>query len=209
MTQTFLFHPILDFSSIRNELCDCVITIGDLEIHAHRAVLSNFSDFFYNNFSYAFQESITSHVNIDWNPDGLMPSVIEFMYTCQLEITKDNIMPLLDISIFYGIKSLERNICEMLDTIDDVDVIYELVDTCYDKKLSSALNKLSATVLLRVFDRLVMSVFTEKVDTMTFCNVLEKRLALEPPLGKDDVLMKIKEFVGSAELSSKEKEKLT
>ena len=208
MTQ-FAFYSdlIFDFSEYLDNqiLPDCKIIFPDQTvIQCHKLILSNSSDVFNNFFTAGTEEARTGEIRITYNPGNLLPSVIRFMYTSLIEITRDNIMPLLEISHFYGINILREYINDILKKNISQDDLLHFVDVCYNMNLTNALLMLEP-ILAQNFKAIGIDNFSKKLDIETFCNVLKNALNSSIANDNDDVVQILNNFLNGAQPNPQER----
>ncbi|OHT16239.1 BTB/POZ domain containing protein [Tritrichomonas foetus] len=188
-----------------NFLADCEVrihhSIDDPEYvsyPAHVIVLANSSEFFYNVFTGDTQESATGIVDVYTNPMGLLPSVIDFMYTGQLDFTEDQVMALYHIAHDCGIRSLEENLNNYLESQVIPANILAFVNQCYDYELVEELKVLEDYVS-KFFRQLSTNNLTQALDVITYTHILEKQ-----HLSNNDKIKYLNDFIGKWECDDEE-----
>ncbi|OHT10274.1 BTB/POZ domain containing protein [Tritrichomonas foetus] len=195
---------ILDFSYFyKNHLIpDCTLVFPDgSKILAHRIILSNWSIFFEDAFTSGMQEDSTREVSIVFNPCNLLPAIVNFMYSTSIEINQENLMPLLEISHFYGVTKLFNDLKSKLDHCLDQNNIFDFVDQCYNLELKQSLALLKP-YLARLYNLINIQQFSDKLDIVTFCHVLTS--ATENGIFQGDVVSELNTFLNGTKPSTKE-----
>ena len=206
--RTVIIAPRLDFLRFFKEglLTDCEIQIRSMEsdavesIKAHRAVLANSSQFFYNTFTSGMIEAKTGIVEITNNPNGLLPRVIEFLYSGDIQIQEGQEMSLLSIGHNLGINSLVSAVMSYVNNLSSTDKILNLIDQCFNMELINELPLLVPTIA-RHYSDFGITRLTQALDVQTFLQVLEK-----VPLTGETKANHLIEFVGDYKCEACEKE---
>ena len=113
------FESIFDYSEFQNDeykaMFDCKLEFenGD-SLPAHRLVLGNCSEFFFNAFTSGMSEDKERVVKIDYNPCNAFPDVFKWMYTGHISVPVDKIVPIISIARYYGIELLVTEIRNFL-----------------------------------------------------------------------------------------------
>lgn len=186
-----------------HDSADCTIIIpGQEPILAHRAILSSYSSFFENSFTSGMQEDSKRQVVIDFNPCNMLPDLIEYMYTEYITLTQENIMPLMELSKYYGVNSLYEGLCGKLNEEITPENILYFVQVCYENNLSFTLEIISKCHVARLYDSLDRSEFTNIFDIKTFCIILTEAVLTYGFRGnlKNEVL----QFMGNEQPQSSE-----
>lgn len=106
-------HPKNSFKRLaqlreKGELCDCVLTVGDTEIKAHRIVLASCSGYFESMFIGEFSEPEGVPVVIEEVDEHALAILIDFAYTSCITLTQGNVYHLFeaaDTLEFQGVKN--------------------------------------------------------------------------------------------------------
>ena len=69
---------------------DVTLLSGDVHIRCHRIVLDAASDYFKAMFRCGLQESTSATIQLTMEPE-ILTSIVDYMYTCQIELTVDNV----------------------------------------------------------------------------------------------------------------------
>lgn len=151
---------------------DCTIFIPDQPpMRVSRAVLSNFSSFFKSGFTSEMEESKTNEVQIKFNPCNMLPAVIHYMHTECIDVTPENIMPLIETSLYYGVDSLSEGLLAKLDEEVTPENVLYFVQSCYDNSLQRSLNVISKHVS-RLYDSINREDIRNNFDIEVFCTIL-------------------------------------
>jgi 3-hydroxyacyl-CoA dehydrogenase len=112
-TENVYFDPIFNFidflpdSTSPGCLCDCTLDLPDgTQLQAHQILLANTSQFFLNAFTSGMSEQETRTVTLTFNPCNLFPVILHWMYTGELNVTEETLMPTLAMARFYGVQML-------------------------------------------------------------------------------------------------------
>ena len=197
--QELYLGPRFDFSEFFKSgyLTDCEIRVRSLEsdgfdkIRAHRAILANSSDFFYNSFTSGMTEAETGIVETTKNPMGLLSRVIEFIYSGNIEFDESEAMSLLFIAHDYGINALTARLQAYIDSVESPDVVLQFVDQCFEGEFVNELKDL-VPVISRLYDKFGMSRLTTALDIPTFTLVLANLKDFDDSKKADELI----EFVG-------------
>lgn len=88
------------------KLCDVVLEVGGEEILAHRLVLAASSQYFASMFAGGMRESRQERIELKEVEAGAMKLLVEFAYTCKLEITTQNVQSVMMASSIYSFPSV-------------------------------------------------------------------------------------------------------
>lgn len=172
------FDPIFDYSEFRLEnghLYDCTIDLGDGQlVPAHQLILSTTSDFFFNAFTSGMSEQETRHVKLDVNPGNVFPTVLNWMYTGEIEITTDNVMALSAIAQFYGISVLIGHTETMIESSvrEDCKILIKFIQDCFEMELVEELDRL-VPLIAQHFTKFDIQELSDNLDVRTFCKIRE------------------------------------
>lgn len=84
------------------KLCDVVLEVGGEEILAHRLVLAASSQYFFSMFGGSMRESRQERVALKEVDPTAMRLLVEFAYTCKLEITTQNVQSVMMAASIYA-----------------------------------------------------------------------------------------------------------
>jgi hypothetical protein len=128
-------------------LCDCEIQLyADLSddqpcdvIRAHRVVLANSSDFFYNSFTSGMQESATGIVKVCGSSPSAFRSVIRWMYGGTFDYDRPDALNLAQVCHDWSVSALEQFFVREIQAMVSLENIIDLLAKCFDEKLPDAL----------------------------------------------------------------------
>ncbi|GFO44811.1 kelch-like protein 17 [Plakobranchus ocellatus] len=92
------------------QLCDIVLCVGGAKFSAHRIVLAGCSPYLRAMFTNGMLESEREFVELHGIDPGTMGLLLDFMYTCRIEVSVDNVQAVLQGASMLGLHSL-RNLC--------------------------------------------------------------------------------------------------
>ena len=201
------YDPIFDYSDFipdghNDMLCDCTLVLQDgTTLKSHTMILANSSLFFLNAFTSGMAEEQTKTVKVDVNPGNLFPEVLNWMYCGKIAVTQQKLMPLLEITRFYGIEALLSHLTHIYQQLvsEDVRVVIDFVKQCYDMALAPELEFLIPTIAknIQTFDMKVMS---ENFDVTTFFEIIQRT-----SLTLGEKVSRLTSFLGDYQLSHEEK----
>ena len=90
--------------------CDVTMLVGDVTLHAHRAVLSACSSYFDSMFSERWSKSDTYDLSHIFSSSQTLQSIIDYMYTGQITITKDTLVEILNSASLFLLTDL-KDLC--------------------------------------------------------------------------------------------------
>ncbi|OHT05285.1 hypothetical protein TRFO_26970 [Tritrichomonas foetus] len=111
--------------------CDCKIVLSDHEVLAHRLVLAKYSSFFLDLFMKTNEKGIYAF-RPEFNPQDTLESVIDFLYTNQIDLDQSNLVAYLSVSKFYGIPILEEIVTEQFPQCTNKDTVLEFCRQCVE-----------------------------------------------------------------------------
>lgn len=160
-------------------LCDCEIQLyADLSddrpsdvIRAHRVVLANSSDFFYNSFTSGMQESTTGIVKVCGNSPSSSRSVIRWMYGGTLDYDRSDALNLAQVCHDWSIPALEPFFFEQVQAMVSLDNIIDLLAKCFDEKLPDVL-PLLVPFMARFIHEIDIGRLSDACDVATFAAAL-------------------------------------
>ena len=98
------------------KLCDVVLVVQEEKISAHKLVLAANSRYFRSMFAGTMLESRSSSVELrDVEPEAVK-LLVEFSYTAQVEITTDNVLPIISASSLFDFPSVLEAASKFLST---------------------------------------------------------------------------------------------
>ena len=100
----------------RKELCDVVLHVGELDIHAHKVVLASFSPYFYAMFTNDLVESRQNSITLKSMDPRSVELLIEFAYTAQIKISEQNVQYVLPVASILQICQVRKACCDFLQS---------------------------------------------------------------------------------------------
>lgn len=97
-----------------NSMCDATLSVGGKEFPVHRIILSASSSYFQVMFTSGMAESYLDHVEIHGIHADIFSSILDFIYTGQVEVNEDNVQQLLPASKMLQVEDIEVMCCEFL-----------------------------------------------------------------------------------------------
>jgi len=95
---------------LEQQLCDIVLCVGRAKFSAHRVVLAGSSPYLRAMFTNGMLESGQNFVEIHGIEETTMSLLLDFMYTCCIEVTVDNVQAVLQGASMLGLQTL-RTMC--------------------------------------------------------------------------------------------------
>ncbi|PVD31908.1 hypothetical protein C0Q70_07334 [Pomacea canaliculata] len=95
---------------LQEQLCDIIISVSGAKFHAHKVVLAGFSPYLRAMFTNGMMESGRDTVDIHGIEAETMDLLLDFMYTCSIVISVENVQQVLQGASLLGLTSL-RNMC--------------------------------------------------------------------------------------------------
>jgi hypothetical protein len=214
MTNDRVFYdPIFDFQDYLpgdgrpGELCDCTIALPDgTQLEAHQILLANSSEFFLNAFTSGMSEQETRTVTVNFNPGGLFPQIVLWMYTGRIEAAPATIMPLVAMARFFGIQALADSLAAYFEARiePEPELVRQCVRQCYELEMPTALEFLIPTIARNLGQpEYEIAWLSDALDVATFCAVVQ---ATPEDLGRK--VAWITEFLGDYALQPSEREAL-
>ena len=172
------FHPIFDFSEFLKKgiITDCEIRDQEnFVIKAHKVILANSSLYFQNIFTANMEEQTSGIVEIDFNPNNLLETVINYMYVPIIEITETNWIDLYAIASKYQIKTLEQLIIEKCESFLSISNIYTLIDNFFDNPQNEYRSVAEALIpfIISNFDKISLDDLLPKLTVSLFSLILK------------------------------------
>ncbi|XP_065053298.1 kelch-like protein 17 isoform X2 [Rhopilema esculentum] len=96
------------------KLCDITIVVGSTRIPAHRIVLASASAYFEAMFTAGMVESRENTIELHDIDATSVESIIDFIYTSQIEISEDNVQTLLPASTIIQVEPVKEACCKFL-----------------------------------------------------------------------------------------------
>ncbi|XP_053553825.1 kelch-like protein 28 isoform X1 [Bombina bombina] len=102
------------------ELCDIVLQVGDVKIHAHKVVLASISPYFKAMFTGNLSEKENSQVEFQCVDEAALQAIIEYAYTGTVFISQETVESLLPAANLLQIKLVLKECCAFLESQLDV-----------------------------------------------------------------------------------------
>ena len=104
-------------NTLRNhqELCDIVLCVGNIKIHAHRLVLASCSPYFYAMFTNNLAESKQSVVTLKDMDENCVKTLINFAYTADISVNEKNVQALLPVASLLQMSAVKKACCTFLE----------------------------------------------------------------------------------------------
>jgi hypothetical protein len=178
--QVLVLNPRFDFSRFFDDglLTDCEIRVFENDgssdyrvIRAHRAILSNSSQFFENIFTSGMMETQTGVLEIRGNYQHLL-QVVRFLYSGTLQFVDNSVMQLFSLAEHYGIQSMRQMLTAYLRAAPP-ELLLGFVAQCFDYELVEGLRFLEDFVA-RQYSNISMHNLSIALDVVTFTHVLGK-----------------------------------
>jgi hypothetical protein len=179
--QVLVLNPRFDFLRFyeSGHFTDCEIHLFEIEnstefrtIRAHRAILSNSSEFFENMFTSGMIEAQTGILEIHGVSYEHLVEVVKFLYSGTIQFRDSSVMPLLSLARNYGIPALRILLGEYIQRASP-ETLLGFVAQCFDYELAEELRFLEDTVAEQ-YGNISMHNLSSALDVATFTRVLAK-----------------------------------
>lgn len=165
-------------------LCDVNLIVDGKEFPAHKGVLAANSSFFLAMFTTEMLEKDKARVSLKNISAGAMESLLEFMYTGQIQIHVENVFKLLEASSFLFVEKARKACCQFLESIIDMENCFNIL---------SIADAFSCNGLSQTVTQYVNRKFIELAKTETFLK-----------LAKEDII----KFLNSDDIQIENEEQL-
>lgn len=98
----------------RGLMCDATLTAGGKDFPVHRIILSASSSYFQVMFTSGMAESFLDHVEIHGINADIFSTILDFIYTGQVEVKEGNVQQLLPASKMLQVEDIEVICCDFL-----------------------------------------------------------------------------------------------
>ena len=149
----------LNTQRLSGVLCDVNLMVDGEEFPAHKGVLAANSSFFLTMFTTDMLEKDNTSVSLRIISAGAMESLLEFMYTGQIQIHVDNVFELLEASSFLFVEKVKKACCQFLGSIVDKENCFAIL---------SIAHAFSCNGLIQTVNQYVNQKFTELAKTENF-----------------------------------------
>ncbi|XP_060118467.1 kelch-like protein 28 [Heteronotia binoei] len=99
-----------------HELCDIILRVGDVKIHAHKVVLASISPYFKAMFGGNLSEKENSEVEFQCIAEAALQAIVEYAYTGTVFISQDTVESLLPAANLLQIKLVLKECCTFLES---------------------------------------------------------------------------------------------
>lgn len=183
-------HYSNSFQKIKNmfydgKLCDVKLICNNknIEIKAHRVILSSISDYFYAMFTNNLAESFKSEIEINEIDGNALKTLVEYIYTGNIDLNDSNVFSILNAANFlqldnvvkYGCDFLSNNLnisnCVSIYRFSEQQSLYQMRNVAYRflidnfEKLAGnneLLNELNENELGELFDDEYLNISNEE-----------------------------------------------
>jgi hypothetical protein len=159
-------------------LSDCEIRLfppgenpSPISFRSHRIVLMNSSTFFANVFTVTCREAETGIVDLRDAAIDVVLSVLRWMYHGRIDFPFNEFITVYHYSCYLGIKQLEGELAERLNSMANPPTILRLCTQCYDRSYAAELEML-APFIRRFLDDIPMAELTTVLDVRMFARVI-------------------------------------
>lgn len=140
-------------------LCDVNLIVDGEVFPAHKGVLAAHSSFFLTMFTTDMLEKDKANASLRIISAGTMKSLLEFMYTGQIQIHVDNVLELLEASSFLIVEKVNKACCQFLESIVNEENCFEILSIAHG---------FSCNGLIQTVNQYVNQNFTELAKTESF-----------------------------------------
>uniref|UniRef100_A0A8C7EHH2 Kelch like family member 28 n=2 Tax=Nothoprocta perdicaria TaxID=30464 RepID=A0A8C7EHH2_NOTPE len=98
------------------ELCDIILRVGDVKIHAHKVVLASISPYFKAMFTGNLSEKENSEVEFQCVDEAALQAIVEYAYTGTVFISQDTVESLLPAANLLQVKLVVKECCAFLES---------------------------------------------------------------------------------------------
>ncbi|XP_010209942.1 PREDICTED: kelch-like protein 28 [Tinamus guttatus] len=99
-----------------HELCDIVLRVGDVKIHAHKVVLASISPYFKAMFTGNLSEKENAEVEFQCMDEAALQAIVEYAYTGTVFISQDTVESLLPAANLLQVKLVVKECCAFLES---------------------------------------------------------------------------------------------
>lgn len=108
---------------------DIILVVGEQKIPAHRIVICSWSETFKAMLENdVWRESHQQELPVSPEDPDLFKLLLQFMYTGQVEINSDQVIPLLAMSNYYGVYALKDYCGDLISKTIDIDNVFSLIE---------------------------------------------------------------------------------
>ena len=154
--------------------CTLICTNPDnAKYEAHRIILANSAEFFYNSFTCGMAEESSRVVEITTNPGNVFPLILHWIYSGKISFESKDLLNVIEVACFYAVSELCNLLNQHLYKNLTPTNILSYFDQCYQENLDNAKIFL-ANHLARFLDQVDMEKLTEILDVSIYCEALSK-----------------------------------
>lgn len=157
-------------------LCDVNLIVDGEEFPAHKGVLAANSSFFLAMFTTEMLEKDKGRASLKSVSAGAMESLLEYMYTGQIQIHVENVFELLEASSFLFVEKVRKACCQFLESIVDKENCFTIL---------SLADAFSCNGLSQTVTQYINREFTELAKTETFLKLTKEDIVKF--LSSDDI----------------------
>ena len=148
-------------------LCDVNLKVDGGEFSAHKGVLAANSSFFLAMFTADMLEKDKASVSLRIISAAAMESLLEFMYTGQIQIHVGNVFELLEASSFLFVEKVKKACCQFLECIVDKENCFAILSTAH---------AFSCNSLIQAVNQYVNQKFNELAKTESFLKLPKEEI---------------------------------
>lgn len=167
---------VLNTQRLSGILCDVKLIVDNKEFSAHRGILAANSSFFLAMFTSEMLEKDKTKVSLSGISAAAMESILEFMYTSQIQIHLANVFELLQASNFLLVDKIEKACCQFLESIVDMENCFTILTIA---------DVFSCDGLTQTVTQYMNQRFTELAKTETFLKMTKEDIVKF--LSSDDI----------------------
>ena len=167
---------ILNTQRLSGKACDVKLIVEGKEFSAHRGILAANSSFFLAMFTTEMLEKDKTRVTLASVSRAAMESILEFMYTGQIQIHLRNVFELLESSNFLLIDEIKKACCQFLESTVDIE-------NCFT--ISTIADAFSCDGLTQTVTQYMNRKFTKLAKTETFLKLAREDIVKF--LSSDDI----------------------
>ena len=175
---------VLNTQRLSGKVCDVKLIVDDKEFSAHRGILAANSSFFLAMFTAEMLEKDKTRVTLTGVDKAAMESILEFMYSGQIQIHLGNVFELLQACNFLLVDEIKKECCQFLERTVDLE-------NCFT--IRTIADTFSCDGLTQTVTHYINRKFTELAKTETFLK-----------LAKEDVV----KFLSSDDIQIENEEQL-
>ena len=163
-------------NELRSTYHDCTLAIGDQTVNAHKNILVIKSDYFRALFVGPLAETDKSEVDLSTITDDIsaVKSVVDFMYSGEIEIDETNYENLMKLSAYLLISKLQRYCEEFIVKSVDINSCIKFYFVCMKNGFSDLEDKIFRIVKSRFSDYLISTKELAKLEHSSIKSLFDK-----------------------------------